>query len=97
MVHAYALAARHGQVPLAYNIGSGRCVSIRWLLGTLLTLSECDIAVEPDPARMRPADVPRVVSDSRRFREHTGWEPRIPLEQTLFDVLEHWRDQISTL
>jgi GDP-4-dehydro-6-deoxy-D-mannose reductase len=97
MVRAYALAARHGQVPLAYNIGSGRCVSIRWLLDTLLTFSERDIAVEPDPARMRPADVPRVVSDSRRFREHTGWEPQISIEQTLFDVLEYWRGHVRTL
>jgi len=97
MVGAYALAAHHGQVPLAYNIGSDRSVSIRWLLDTLLTFSACDIAIEPDPARMRPADVARVVSDSRRFREHTGWEPRIPLEQTLFDVLEYCRGQVRTL
>ncbi|HEU5098596.1 MAG TPA: GDP-mannose 4,6-dehydratase [Roseiflexaceae bacterium] len=96
MVGAYVLAAQHGQVPLAYNIGSGRSVSIRWLLDTLLTFSTRDIAIEPDPARMRPADVPRVVSDSRRFREHTGWEPRIPLEQTLFDVLEYWRQRVQS-
>jgi GDP-4-dehydro-6-deoxy-D-mannose reductase len=93
MVRAYALAAQHGQVPLAYNIGSGRSVSIRWLLDTLLTFSTRDIAVEPDPARMRPSDVPRVVSDSRRFREHTGWAPQITLEQTLYDVLEYWRER----
>jgi GDP-4-dehydro-6-deoxy-D-mannose reductase len=94
MVRAYELAARYGQVPLAYNIGSGRCVSVRWLLDTLLTFSECDIAIEPDPARMRPADVPRIVSDSSRFRQHSGWDPRIPLEQTLYDVLEYWRSNI---
>ena len=96
IVHAYALATRHGQVPLAYNIGSGRCVSIRGLLDTLLAFSRRDIAVEPDPARMRPSDVPRVVSDSRLFREHTGWEPRISIEQTLFDVLEYWRSQVKS-
>jgi len=95
MVRAYALAARHGQVPLAYNIGSGRSVTIRWLLDTLLTFSACDIAIEPDPARMRPSDVPRVVSDSRRFCEHTGWVPQIALEQTLFDVLEYWRGEVK--
>jgi GDP-4-dehydro-6-deoxy-D-mannose reductase len=95
MVRAYALAAQHGQVPQAYNIGTGRCVSIRWLLDTLLTFSECDIAIEPDPARMRPVDVPRVVSNSGHFRGHTGWEPQIAIEQTLFDVLEYWREQVK--
>jgi GDP-4-dehydro-6-deoxy-D-mannose reductase len=95
IVRAYALAARHGEVGQAYNIGSGRTVSIRWLLDTLLTFSACDIAVEPDPTRMRPADVPRVACDSRRFRECTSWAPQIPLEQTLYDILEHWRDQVK--
>jgi len=96
MVRAYALAAQYGQVPLAYNIGSGRSVTIRWLLDTLLTFSACDIAIEPDPARMRPSDVPRIESDSRRFCEHTGWAPRIALEQTLFDVLEYWRARVRS-
>jgi GDP-4-dehydro-6-deoxy-D-mannose reductase len=96
MARAYALAALHGQPAAAYNVASGRCVSVRWLLDTLLAFSERDIAVEPDPARMRPADVPRVVGDSSRFREHTGWEPQIPLEQTLLDVLDYWREQVAS-
>ncbi len=94
IARAYALAARAGQVPNAYNVGAGRCVSVRWLLDTLLSLSSQPISVEPDPARMRPADVPRVVSDSALFRQHTGWQPRIALEDTLADVLEYWRQQV---
>lgn len=94
IVRGYDLAAQRAEVGRAYNIGSGRAVSIRWLLDTLLTFSECDIDLEPDPSRMRPADVPRVVCDSRRFAEQTGWEPRIPLEQTLYDILEHWRARV---
>jgi GDP-4-dehydro-6-deoxy-D-mannose reductase len=95
MAQAYMLAAQHGEVGQAYNIGSGRTVSVRWLLDTLLTFSQRDIAVEPDPSRMRPADVPRVVCDNRRFCARTGWAPRIPLEQTLYDILEYWRDQVK--
>ena len=96
MVRAYALAAQHGEPGQAYNIGTGRVVSIRWLLDTLLAFSERDIAVEPDPARMRPADVPRVACNSERFRACTGWAPQIPLEQTLHDILEYWRTQIRS-
>jgi GDP-4-dehydro-6-deoxy-D-mannose reductase len=95
-VRAYALAAQHGEPGQAYNIGSGRTVSIRWLLDTLLAFSARDIAVEPDPARMRPADVPRVTCDSRRFQERTGWAPQIQLEQTLYDILEYWRAQVHS-
>jgi GDP-4-dehydro-6-deoxy-D-mannose reductase len=91
MVRAYVLAATHGEPGAAYNIGSGHAVSIRWLLDTLIRQSTTHIAVEVDQARMRPADVPRVVSNSDRFRAHTGWEPRIALERTLADILEYWR------
>jgi GDP-4-dehydro-6-deoxy-D-mannose reductase len=95
MARAYTLAAQHGEHGQAYNIGSGRTVSIRRLLDTLLAFSARDIAVEPDPARMRPADVPRVSCDSRRFRACTGWAPEIPLEQTLHDILEYWREHVK--
>jgi GDP-4-dehydro-6-deoxy-D-mannose reductase len=96
MVAAYACAAVYGQAGAAYNIGSDRSVSVCSLLDTLLCLSECDITVEPDPARMRPADVPRVVCDSRHFRADTGWAPRFPLERTLGDLLDYWRVLIRT-
>jgi GDP-4-dehydro-6-deoxy-D-mannose reductase len=91
MVRAYAHVATSGQPGAAYNIGSGRTVSIRWLLDTLIALSEYDIATEPDTSRMRPADVPRVECDSTLFRRHTNWAPQIALEETLYDILEHWR------
>jgi GDP-4-dehydro-6-deoxy-D-mannose reductase len=91
MVRAYELAALHGEPGEAYNIGSGRPVRVQRLLDILMMLSTKDIAVEADPARMRPADVPSVVCDARRFRERTNWEPAIHLEQTLFDTLEYWR------
>jgi GDP-4-dehydro-6-deoxy-D-mannose reductase len=96
IARAYVAAAWHGEAGQAYNVGSGRTVSIGWLLETLLTFSERDIAVEPDPTRMRPAEVPRVVCDNRRFCTHTGWAPQIPLEQTLYDILEYWRNRVRS-
>ena len=92
IVRAYELAALHGEAGAAYNIGSDRAVSIQHILDRFLAHSRVSIRVEPDPARMRPTDVPRVVCDSRRFRSLTGWEPQIPLEQTLIDILDVWRE-----
>jgi GDP-4-dehydro-6-deoxy-D-mannose reductase len=95
MARAYELAALHGQPGEAYNIGSGTPTPVRRLLDILMALSTKDIAVEADPARMRPSDVPSVVCDARRFRERTGWKPQIPLEQTLYDILEYWRSWVQ--
>ncbi|HEU4329309.1 MAG TPA: GDP-mannose 4,6-dehydratase [Roseiflexaceae bacterium] len=96
IVRAYAAAAQHGQPGAVYNIGSGRAVSIRWLLDTMVGMSSSAITVEPDPARMRPSDTPLVYADIERFRAETGWAPQIPLEHTLRDILDHWRNIVQT-
>ena len=47
-----------------------------------------------DPERLRPVDLPVLRGDNRRLRAATGWEPGIPLEQTLADLLEWWRGRV---
>ncbi len=96
MVRAYALAVALGEPGQVYNIGRGTAHSIEEVLHTLLGLSRLPIQVEIDPQRMRPADVPLLVCDSTRFRERTGWEPRIPLAQSLHDILEYWRGRVES-
>ena len=49
-----------------------------------------------DPDRLRPSDVPAQVGDPSRLRAATGWEPRIPLERTLRDLLDDWRARTAT-
>jgi GDP-4-dehydro-6-deoxy-D-mannose reductase len=40
---------------------------------------------------MRANDVPRLCGSHARLTTETGWTPRIPLEQTVEDLLEWWR------
>ena len=97
MVRAYALAllrARPGEV---YNLGAGRSVRIQEILDFYLQRARCPLKVERDPARFRPIDVPPRTCDSTKFRQETGWAPVIPLDQTLADTLEHWRERIRTV
>jgi GDP-4-dehydro-6-deoxy-D-mannose reductase len=91
MVRAYWLAAERGVPGEVYNIASGRGITIREMLDRLLALARVEVAVETDPARLRPSDVEVLLGDSSKFRAATGWEPRIPLEQTLADSLDFWR------
>jgi len=94
MVRAYHLAITQGEVGEVYNIGSEQPRSIRELLETLLSLSPIPIRVEQDPSRFRPSDVPVSYCDASKFRARTGWEPRIPFQQSLRDVLDDWRERI---
>ena len=93
VARAYRLAVRSDVTGDVFNVCSGRAVSIRRILELLLGLARCEVVVHPDPERMRPADIPLLIGDPRRFREATGWIPEIPLEQTLSDLLDWWRHQ----
>ena len=60
----------------------------------LLSMSSLKIAVEQDPQRMRPSDVPLLLGDYSKFKNQTGWEPSIPFEKTLEDLLNYWRERV---
>lgn len=91
MVRAYFLAATEGEAGEVYNLGSGRGRRIADILGMLAAYSRVHLAVKEDPSRFRPVDTPSFVCDASKFRARTGWEPQIPLEKTLLDLLNYWR------
>jgi len=78
----------------AYNLCSGRTVTIREVLDDLLRLSGAAIDVQVDPARLRPSDIPVAVGDAAAARAAFGWEPRIPWRKTLADTLDYWRGAV---
>lgn len=96
IVRAYWLLVKHGQAGEAYNVGSGRHLSIRWILNTLLSYSTKPIREELDPTRLRPSDVPVSLCDNRRIVAATQWQPQIDLSQTLLDLLNYWRENIKS-
>lgn len=96
VVRAYWLLAAHGAPGGCYNVGSGKPRPIRWLLDTLLSFAQVEVAVETDPQRLRPSDVPCSYCDNRRLVETTGWQPTIDLRDTLRDLLDSWRLKLRT-
>lgn len=91
VVRAYRLLLERGEPGEVYNIGSGRPRAIREVLETLLAMTPARVRVEVDPQRLRPVEIPVSAADIARIRERLGWQPTIPLEQSLRDVLEEWR------
>ncbi len=94
VVRAYRLILAKGEPGAVYNVCRGQAHSIQYLLDVLLSYSTAKIEVQPDPARLRPVDVPRRVGDASRLRAQTGWEPEIPFEQSLLDILTDWRRRV---
>src|SRR4051812_42359328 len=95
VVAAYRRVMVDGRPGAAYNVCSGRSVAIDSLARQLLALSDADLELEVDPDLFRPVDVPDVRGDPALIRETTGWEPVVPLEQTLRDTLDYWRHELA--
>ncbi len=95
MMRGYVLALEKGAPGEVYNLGSGRSYAISDLLDTLLSLATVPIAVELDQTRLRPSDLPDLVCDARRAQAQTGWQPIIPLAQTLQDLLNYERARVA--
>jgi GDP-4-dehydro-6-deoxy-D-mannose reductase len=79
----------------AFNVASGRAVTVRDLIELVRAASRLPVRHEIDPARVRAHDVPEVRGSAARLREATGWRPEIPLERTVADALENWRERLG--
>jgi GDP-4-dehydro-6-deoxy-D-mannose reductase len=95
VVRAYRLLVEKGEAGQVYNVCSGRPRAIREMLEILLGASTARVEVRVDPARLRQADVKAQVGDPSRLLAATGWEPRIPLERSLGDLLADWRVRVA--
>lgn len=96
IVRAYKLIAEKGAPGEAYNIASGRASSVRHILNSLLGMTDIEIEVRVDPARLRPVDIPEIRGDAGKLRRDTGWAPRFTLQETLTDVLADCRRRVHS-
>lgn len=94
MARAYWLATEKAEPGEVYNVGQGTCMRVGDMLDLLLSHSRVRIAVEQDPARLRPSDVTLLWANVDKFKRATGWEPTIPFEKTMADLLEYWRARV---
>ena len=94
VIRAYWLATEKGHPGEVYNIGSGVGREVQEMLDILLSMSNVEIRIETDHARLRPSDVKVLVCDCTRFRTLTGWEPEITFQQTMQDLLDYWRERV---
>jgi GDP-4-dehydro-6-deoxy-D-mannose reductase len=94
-VRAYRLIVERGTPGEVYNVASGHTYSIRFLLNTMLSYSSARIQVQSNTSGLHASGVRRSWGDSRRLRQATEWQPIIPIEQTLRDVLDDWRQRVQ--
>ena len=92
VARACRLIAERGMPGETYNICSGEGRAVREVLELLLAGASRPVPIVRDRALARPADPGVLIGDSSRLRA-LGWEPAVPLEQSVAAVLDHWRER----
>lgn len=93
---AYWIVVNRCKPGEVYNIGGNHTTTIGEALDILLSFSQMKYKVEVDPKLLRPSDVTLQIPCIDKFRDETGWEPKIPLEKTLQDMLQYWREVLKS-
>ncbi len=98
-VRAYYMLVTINPIPGAYyNIGGSFSCTVGEMLKHLVSISTHKerISIETEEERLRPLDADLQVPDTSKFKAHTGWQPEIPFEKTMQDLLDYWRDRIKS-
>jgi GDP-4-dehydro-6-deoxy-D-mannose reductase len=93
-VNALWSVCEKGKSGEVYNICSSRAHKIEHLLDVMLKLALVNINVFQDPKKMRPSDEPIIMGDNTKIKEDCGWEPKIPIEETIRSMLDYWRQTL---
>lgn len=97
VVRAYRLLGTGGDaVTGVYNVSSGRSVSAAEQVMLLAeVVAPLGVSHVVDPAMVRAHEVMDLRGDHARLTADTGWEPRIPLRQTMADSIAWWETELA--
>jgi nucleoside-diphosphate-sugar epimerase len=95
-VRAYWIMMSKCKPGEVYNIGGNNTMTIGEVLKILLSFSNQRFKIKIDPDLIRPSDVTLQIPCTDKFKKQTGWEPKIPLETTLLDTLNYWRQELKS-
>lgn len=93
-VQAYIALMESGESGEPYNVCSGQAHRIGDVLDGLIGLATVSVKVDIDPSRLRPSDNPLLLGDPSKLNREVGWQPHAPLQKTLKDLLDYWRDAV---
>jgi GDP-4-dehydro-6-deoxy-D-mannose reductase len=96
VVRACRLLIEKGTPGEAYNVGRGQAWRMSDVLEKLLALTPVRPPVVTPPADPTALALPVNRADTTKLHAATGWEPLLPLEQSLKDVLDWWRKRPPT-
>jgi GDP-4-dehydro-6-deoxy-D-mannose reductase len=92
VVRAYRLLAQQGRNGEVYNVGSGIVRRSGDLLNLLMQIGGSRRPV----VELRPGAKQDPIADISRLQSETAWQQEIPVEKTVEQTLQYWRDKIRS-
>lgn len=90
VVRAYYLLLKEGKKGHVYNVCSGTGISLKDLIDIMARHLNIEVDIIIDNRLIRPADNKRIIGSNEKIKRELGWENRIPLEQSLTDIICYW-------
>lgn len=91
----YLLMINEGSNGGVFNVCGDTPRKMQFFTDYLIELSGIKIEKKVSEKYYRPIDIQCQIGDCRKLKELTGWEAKIPIEQTLKDLLDYWIKKIS--
>jgi GDP-4-dehydro-6-deoxy-D-mannose reductase len=95
-VAAYAAVIERGRSGEVYNVCSGRSHALGDILAAMLKIAGATPTIRADQSPPRPGDLPDVYGSYLKLAAATLWQPTIPLEQSLAEMLEDTRANMTS-
>ncbi len=98
IVVALELLMKSDAVPgRVFNAASGRMLQLESVFQHLQSLARKPLIIETQNRGPGSSNYSFQSIDNTAIRNATGWSPTIPVEQTLLDTLDDWRNRVSAI
>lgn len=87
VVRAYDMLLLRGRRGEIYNIAGGNGISLKELIDMIADIVGVTVIPKENPEYVRPSDNPRIIGSYDKIQADIGWEPKIPLKQTIRDMV----------
>lgn len=91
VVKAYYLLLKNGAKGEIYNICSGKGILLKDIIIQMSSYLNINVSIELNAALVRPNENKKIIGSHQKIKNHFGWQPTISLEESLKDIIEHWK------
>jgi GDP-4-dehydro-6-deoxy-D-mannose reductase len=95
VVRAYHSLLKEGKSGEIYNVCSGHGAPLSDILTMIGNCAGIEVEKIVDPSLVRPQDNRVIIGSNKKIHDATGWSTEIPLQKSLQDVVEDWKQRLQ--